>query len=336
MDTSGVYNSDIEMIMDFLKLSIISNDTSQSNERRSEALNLQKAMLEVLPVAQSNRVSQIYSKMHEIYRLNRDGTSVKALDSEIERLRQLNRGEATMNTQEEDSPFNRVRQLQQLQQMHQMRQMPQMRQIPQVQQPNVQHVQNVMTVNGVKPYQGPPMGSSVRPMQVQPPQSVVRTISPVPNRGVQINTVRTMSPVPAVHNHPMNPVGTSMVHMTKASTPSIFRPGSPVPMPSEDKPNRFVIMVGDSAHRENERVMPIWNAYKNSINTIPGGSPVVIKQFDASQQQEAVNSLRDKLNLDNLTGPTVYRVDLSSGQPQVMRFLRPVTLDNLRDFSSFE
>jgi len=77
--STKVYESDMEMILDFLKLSIVFNDKLQSEKRRSDSLKLQQAMLEILPVAQSNRVSKIYSKMHELYSLNRDVTSFRLL-----------------------------------------------------------------------------------------------------------------------------------------------------------------------------------------------------------------------------------------------------------------
>ena len=67
---ANIYNNDVEMIMDFMKMSIVANDKSQPTKRRTDSLDLQYQILENLPVAQSDRISQIYAKLHKIYKLN--------------------------------------------------------------------------------------------------------------------------------------------------------------------------------------------------------------------------------------------------------------------------
>lgn len=65
------YSTDIEMVMDFLKLSIIFDKPKASNDNLAAILTLQKAIIELLPVAQSNRMSTIYAMMANIYRTNK-------------------------------------------------------------------------------------------------------------------------------------------------------------------------------------------------------------------------------------------------------------------------
>jgi len=68
------YNTDIEMVMDFMKLSLIFDDDKVSQKDRTDTLILQKSILELLPVAQSNRMSAAYDILRKIYRLNKKRT----------------------------------------------------------------------------------------------------------------------------------------------------------------------------------------------------------------------------------------------------------------------
>lgn len=67
-DQSETYNTDIEMVMDFMKLAILFNNDEISENDKHDILLLEKSIIEVLPVAQSNRMSSIYSLLSEIYR----------------------------------------------------------------------------------------------------------------------------------------------------------------------------------------------------------------------------------------------------------------------------
>lgn len=354
-ETSNVYNSDIEMIMDFVKLSIIFNDSKQSETRRLESLKLQKAILETLPVAQSNRISQTYSKMMEIYRLNRDSTAMTVLDSEIQRLHELNhdianlKEEFTQNTDLNDqvtqvAPVAPVADIRNVKQFIDPMSAPQFN--PARMQQNIHNQpQNFVTIRGVKPYQplppnavrvlppfsGPITGPMNRPFAVQAPNPIMvgtkgivpesaTIVSPVdPNQTLKITT-RVVSPVPDSRSN------NSTIFLRNITNDSDN---------TDSKPNRFVIMVGDSSHRETPRVMPIWDAYKQEILNGYQKIPIIIRQLDIREQPETVDTLKNKLNLNPITGPTIYRVDLSSGKPNVVRFANPFTLGNLREFGNF-
>lgn len=71
MDSSNIYSTDIEMVMDFMKLSLAYDDKNISDKERFDIIKLQKAILELLPVAQSNRISTIYGILADIYRKNK-------------------------------------------------------------------------------------------------------------------------------------------------------------------------------------------------------------------------------------------------------------------------
>jgi len=66
------YYTDIQIIMDFMKLSWIIDDKSIDIEYKREALKLQKGLLRLLQVAQSNRIAMIYKKLHTVYMINQD------------------------------------------------------------------------------------------------------------------------------------------------------------------------------------------------------------------------------------------------------------------------
>lgn len=399
----SIYNSDIEMIMDFVKLSIIFNDKTQTDSRRTEALNLQKLVLETLPVAQSNRVAQIYSKMQEIYRLNRDSTAIGALDTEMQRLQELNQSVSALKSEGDAAQANTAQANTAQANTAQANANPVTAQsVKQFINPTTAPVHSTSTsyamstirqsinpmsvatnpvqqpqagfrvINGVKPYQPPPTsGSRTMPMNLpgQPPQPTLASFSHPTQPVSPTRTVMMVSPTNPMNNPSNNPsnnptVSPQLVRITTRATsplnsPMVGRlvehvnspPHSPVvgrvvsPSasnifgPSEgglNRPDRFMIMVGNSAHQEHSRVMPIWDAYKQEVmsNNVP--VPLVVRQYDASSEPETVDTLRQKLNLNPITGPAIYRIDLSAGHPRVMRFGQPITLRNLRDFSRFE
>ena len=87
--SSDQYNTDIEMVMDFMKLSLLFDDSNISQDDRIDVLKLQKSILELLPVAQSNRMSAAYDMLRNIYRQNKKEyiqqqyTKTKTLSSPI-------------------------------------------------------------------------------------------------------------------------------------------------------------------------------------------------------------------------------------------------------------
>jgi hypothetical protein len=79
-DNDKAYTNDIEMVMDFMKLSILfdkSENTQEKNihEKLKTILEMQKSILELLPVAQSNRMASVYELMVSIYRKNKQSVN---------------------------------------------------------------------------------------------------------------------------------------------------------------------------------------------------------------------------------------------------------------------
>jgi len=61
------YNTDIEMVMDFMRLAVLFNDRSLPETERSNILMLEKAVIDLLPIAQSHRMASIYALINKIY-----------------------------------------------------------------------------------------------------------------------------------------------------------------------------------------------------------------------------------------------------------------------------
>lgn len=66
------YYTDVQIIMDFMKLSFIIDDVSIHIDYRNNALELQKGLLDLLQVAQSNRMAEIYKKLNIVYTINQE------------------------------------------------------------------------------------------------------------------------------------------------------------------------------------------------------------------------------------------------------------------------
>lgn len=61
-------NKDIEMIMDFIKLSMTFNKIYSINKNyATDILDCQKRIIDLLPIAQSNRMALIYNVMNNVY-----------------------------------------------------------------------------------------------------------------------------------------------------------------------------------------------------------------------------------------------------------------------------
>jgi tyrosine-protein phosphatase YwqE len=71
METIDIYHTDIEMVMDLMKLFLAYDRKDLSDEDKLDILRLQKLIIELFPVAQSNRMSTIYSIVTEMYRKNK-------------------------------------------------------------------------------------------------------------------------------------------------------------------------------------------------------------------------------------------------------------------------
>lgn len=67
---SDIYNTDIEMIMDFMKLSLLFDDENVSDKDKMDILQLQKKIIDILPVSQSNKISAAHRILEEIYQIN--------------------------------------------------------------------------------------------------------------------------------------------------------------------------------------------------------------------------------------------------------------------------
>jgi len=62
------YDTDIEMIMDFLKLAILYNKCTNIN-KKSDIIILEKALIKLLPIANNERMLRIYSIITDIYNI---------------------------------------------------------------------------------------------------------------------------------------------------------------------------------------------------------------------------------------------------------------------------
>lgn len=72
IDDNDVYKTDIELVMDFMKLALAFDKPNVSQKQRKVLLDLQQKILELLPVAQSNRMEAVYKMMEVAYRINTD------------------------------------------------------------------------------------------------------------------------------------------------------------------------------------------------------------------------------------------------------------------------
>jgi len=69
---SEAYYTDIQIIMDFMKLSFVIDKSDVHQPYKKEALELQHQLLDLLPVAQSNHMSEIYKRLRRVYDINYD------------------------------------------------------------------------------------------------------------------------------------------------------------------------------------------------------------------------------------------------------------------------
>lgn len=86
LDSSEHYNNDIELVMDFMKLSLLFDNSTKNPSNLKEITKLQKDILELLPVAQSNRMSAVYDLLADIYRRNMNELDGKILDKPEQKI----------------------------------------------------------------------------------------------------------------------------------------------------------------------------------------------------------------------------------------------------------
>lgn len=291
----SAYSNDIEMIMDFLKLSLISNDNTQTKNKRDAAYQLQKMILDGLPEAKSDRITQIYQKMNQVYKVNGTTTDIGA---RIERLRSQNRQPVVVQAQ------------------------PHAMQMQEVQSPLEREAKNL--INSTQPHQGQVYHGQFSPGKIGP--KGVRMYQPVPSGATRIFTTETRpTPGPQIMAAASSPI----ISQSIPTGQKIMRVSSPVP----GQPDRFVVFVTNSKLGDAKRVQPVWKALSQSHN-IPS---VLLRKFDLGDpsQRQYTKDLQQRLRIDPSYVPAVYRVDLSSGSPRVVRFSDSVTLENLKKFVGF-
>jgi hypothetical protein len=285
----NTYNNDIEMVMDFIKLSIISNDTNQIDEKRRDALVLQQNIINVLPVAQSDRMKNIYDMMGKLNQYNNDSThSSLQFSSNSPVTVRLNRN--TMTT-----PIVRV---------------------------------------PISPHN---YGSNMYKIEVDN-NNILESHNQIHDRAI----------ADVVNNNPANPV----VIRTRSESPTMLHATNVSPVMQNHSPrreapistnrtiqnnDRFMVMIDDSQshQRDLQEFRPIWEAYRD-INTGSRSNPVIVRRYDLHEHDHLIRELEKKLSINR--EPGVYRVDLSSGRPKVVKFEQkqhPITLENLRRFSDF-
>lgn len=64
------YNNDIEMVMDFIKLSLLFDSKNTTDTNKLHILALQNAILNIIPVAQSNRMTAVNKILDHICHMN--------------------------------------------------------------------------------------------------------------------------------------------------------------------------------------------------------------------------------------------------------------------------
>lgn len=70
MDTKEKYLTDVELVSDFMNLALLYDNNKSTKNEKQEILTLEKEIINLLPIAQSNRMTTIYSLMNEIYKLH--------------------------------------------------------------------------------------------------------------------------------------------------------------------------------------------------------------------------------------------------------------------------
>jgi thiol-disulfide isomerase/thioredoxin len=91
-DLDKSYDTDIEMVMDFMKLSFIFDKPETSIENLKEIIKLQYSLLELLPVAQSNRMATIHNLLNDVYRKNKKELEKRAMPCQKPNLTQKKEG----------------------------------------------------------------------------------------------------------------------------------------------------------------------------------------------------------------------------------------------------
>ena len=83
MESTDIYHTDVEMVMDLMKLFLAYDKNELSDKDKYDLLKLQKLVIQLFPVAQSNRMSTIYGILTDIYRNNKKEYFERNLNSEL-------------------------------------------------------------------------------------------------------------------------------------------------------------------------------------------------------------------------------------------------------------
>jgi hypothetical protein len=87
-DNAEVYSSDIELVIDFMKLALVFNDQNEevSFDNKVEIINLETKILQLMPVAQSNRMESTYKILKQI--LKKQSMVLESVHSKSDQLDQ--------------------------------------------------------------------------------------------------------------------------------------------------------------------------------------------------------------------------------------------------------
>lgn len=323
---ANTYNNDVEMIMDFMKMSIVANDKSQPMKRRTDSLDLQYQILENLPVAQSDRVSQIYAKLHKIYKLNSADLRVNHTPATVSTVPVTAVPASTVpvstvpvstvpmpavrtsNVPVQTAPTSTAVPVAAVSTTR-------VTTAPVSQTDNAPSIaqETVQTINGVRPFYAPPN----QPNVVQPRNAIFRQAPVTQPRAVQPAQPGYVQSTRPVHIQPTVPIQ------------SVQSVQSAQPDRTNEEPNRFIVILGDSTNSVSQGAYDVWNQFESSAP-----QRVVLRKYDVTQDRSHIDRLRDRLSLDVSSLPMVYKVDLTSGTPKVVRFAHPITLANLQEFNN--
>jgi thiol-disulfide isomerase/thioredoxin len=78
-----IYNTDIETVMDFMKLSILFDNPKTDPNNLKTIIELQKSILELLPVAQSERMASVYTLLVEVYHQNKKDINKNVVNKNV-------------------------------------------------------------------------------------------------------------------------------------------------------------------------------------------------------------------------------------------------------------
>lgn len=66
------YTTDVELVSDFMNLALLYDNKNASLKEKQEIVLLEKNIIDLLPVSQSNRMSTIYSMINDIHNIHKN------------------------------------------------------------------------------------------------------------------------------------------------------------------------------------------------------------------------------------------------------------------------